>query len=139
MDDATRQWIFGAVVQLPDAAAVESFLADFEEGADKKLRLEILDGEADGERGLGKAPVAERLTPGHAPARGIELSRGIVIKVGHRTGSEIEIKIRLNRRRLNSALYISTKHHITNPATGIISKTRQSRGLSSMDVRFRTV
>src|ERR1700733_12670802 len=93
-DGAPRQGIFGAFVQLPDAAAVESFLADFEVGAEQKLRLEIFDGEADGVRGLGKAPVAERLTARHAPARGIELRRGLVIEAGHRTGSKIKIKYR---------------------------------------------
>src|SRR5579862_6043091 len=116
MDDATRQGIFGAVVQLPDAAAVEPLLADFEVGTEQKLRLEIFDSEADGVRGLGKTPVAERLTPRHPPARGIQLSRGIVIKIGHRTGSEIEIKHRLNRQRTNSAPYISTKCNNTNVA-----------------------
>jgi hypothetical protein len=89
MDDATRQGISVAFVQLPNAAAVESLLTDFKEGADKKLWLEIFHGEADGVRGLGKAPVAERLTPGHPPTRGIQLSRGIVIKIGHGTGFRI--------------------------------------------------
>src|ERR1700733_5955821 len=93
-DDAPLQRIFGAVVQLPDAAAVESFLADFEVGAEQKLRLEIFDGEADGVRSLGEAPVTERLTPRHPPARRIELRRGLVIEAGHRTGSKIEIKYR---------------------------------------------
>src|SRR5580704_8502446 len=114
MDDATRQGIFGAVVQLPNAAAVESLLADFEEGAEQKLRLEIFDGEAGSIRGLGEAPVTERLAPRHPPARGIQLSRGIVIEVGHRTGSKIEIKHCLNRQRTNSAAYISTECNNTN-------------------------
>jgi hypothetical protein len=92
MDDAPRQGIFGAFVQLSDAAAVESLLADFKVGAEKKLRLEIFDGEADGVRGLRKAPIAKRLTSGHSPARGKQLSRRIIVKVGHRTVSKIEIK-----------------------------------------------
>src|ERR1700684_140049 len=56
MDDATRQRIFGAVVQLPDAAAVESLLADFEVSAEQKLRLEVFDGEADGVSGCLPRP-----------------------------------------------------------------------------------
>src|SRR5882672_12485416 len=141
MDDATRQGIFGAVVQLPDAAAVESLLADFEEGADQKLRLEIFDGEADGMRGLGKAPIAERLTPRHPPARGIQLGRGIVIKVGHRTAFRHRFpKSRLNIAPFgverNSAPHISTKYNNSTRAAGIISKTRQAGGLPSWTYGF---
>src|SRR5580658_1285217 len=60
-----------------------ALLIDFKKCADKTFRRQVLDGEADGLRGLRKSLVAKRLTAARAPSCRKQLGGCTVIEFGH--------------------------------------------------------
>src|SRR5438270_8206509 len=80
--DAARQRIRVVLVQSADTIAIESLLLHFQVRADEKVGRQLLDGKADGFRGLGKSPVAHRPVA-LATARGEQFCRGAVVETVH--------------------------------------------------------
>jgi hypothetical protein len=79
----SSQRIALTLVQSAYACAVESLLIDFEEGAEKKLGRQLLDGEANGISGAGKSPVSKTRTSGFPASCGEKLGFHAVIECSH--------------------------------------------------------
>lgn len=83
---APRQRVFVAFIQSADSVAVEALLVDFEKGADQEIRRKLFYREADGLRGVRESSVSQRSVCWSPPSRAEQLSRGIIVKLGHRMG-----------------------------------------------------
>src|SRR5512139_127486 len=77
-----RQWIVGAVIQLPDAVAVETLLFDLEICAKQQLRRQFLDGETDRLGSSREALIADWAARLSAAARK-QFRRGTVVDHRH--------------------------------------------------------
>jgi hypothetical protein len=83
-------------------------LLDFKESAGEQVRREIFHGESNGVGGVREAPISERLTPRQPFSRRKQFSRGLIVKLAHRTDPHFVPK---RLRAVNWALYTRNRLH----------------------------